>query len=217
MMSTNPHTKIINKISKETLGSLGVKRKGQSRIWLDDNGWWVTVIEFQPSTWSKGTYLNIAINFQQYPNEHCSFDIFNREAGFVEYISDEEFEPKILELAELAKSRVLEIREKLSSPEKLKVFALDYFREISSLRSHFHQGMACIVTGDKHNGILYLKKMLENSEAAGWANEQKIFARNLVDLIQSGGNYHLFINNVIDESRNLKKMEKTEIKLFANS
>lgn len=54
-MAAAPHSKIINKLAKDTLKPIGVLRKGQSRTWLDDNGWWVTVIEFQPFSWSKGT------------------------------------------------------------------------------------------------------------------------------------------------------------------
>jgi hypothetical protein len=38
-------------------------RKGRSRVWFDDQGWWIGVVEFQPSSWSRGTYLNVGVSW----------------------------------------------------------------------------------------------------------------------------------------------------------
>jgi len=75
--------------------------------WLDDNGWWITNIEFQSSSWSKGTYLNVGVCFQWYPNDFFSFDIGYREAEFVEFESEEQFQAAAQEYTEIAKSKVL--------------------------------------------------------------------------------------------------------------
>ena len=63
MEDNNIHSKIINQVCREVLIPLGVFQKGASRLYLDDNDYFFTVIEFQPSTWSKGTYLNIGLTF----------------------------------------------------------------------------------------------------------------------------------------------------------
>jgi hypothetical protein len=47
------HNKEIALAAKRVLAPLGCVRKGRSRIWLDDHGWWIGVIEFQPGRWSK--------------------------------------------------------------------------------------------------------------------------------------------------------------------
>ena len=62
-MAMEPHTKIINAVAKRILAPKGFFRKGSSRVWLQDNGWFFTVVEFQPSGFSKGTYLNVAMNY----------------------------------------------------------------------------------------------------------------------------------------------------------
>jgi len=62
-MEMEPHAKIINAVAKKYLAPMGFFRKGTSRVWLQDNGWFFTVVEFQPSGFSKGTYLNVAMNF----------------------------------------------------------------------------------------------------------------------------------------------------------
>ena len=39
---------------------MGFWRKGRSRMWLADRDFWLGVVEFQPSGFRKGTYLNVA-------------------------------------------------------------------------------------------------------------------------------------------------------------
>lgn len=72
-------------------------RIGSSRIRIDDNGWFFIVIEFQPSNYSKGTYLNVGINFlwESTPalNEILSFNYGGRVGNdFAEYGDVEEKE-----------------------------------------------------------------------------------------------------------------------------
>ena len=63
MDGTPDHNKIIKQAAGEVLNPLGLFQEGQSRIWVDDNGWFLTLVEFQPSGWSKGSYLNVALHF----------------------------------------------------------------------------------------------------------------------------------------------------------
>lgn len=211
-MSTPPHSKIINRVARLALKPVGVKRKGQSRVWLDDNGWWITVIEFQPSSWSKGTYLNVGVNFQWYPKEYFSFDIGYRETGFVEYKSDEQFEPKAQELAELAKSKVLEIREQFSSQKSVKEYV------ISSLQNHrptlwgeFHQGMSCVLAKDTDEAIFYFNQVLNDPHDAEWSVELKEFTSKLVAQLETGENVFQFLDEIVNKSRELKKLETADV------
>lgn len=206
-MSTPPHSKIINRVARQVLKPIGVKRKGQSRIWLDDNGWWITVIEFQPSAWSKGSYLNVGINFQWYPQEHLSFDIGYREAGFVEYESDEQFEPNAQEFVRLAKAKILEIRELLSSPKSVKEYVVSSLQEHRpTLWGEFHQGMSCILAKEKSQAIAYLNQVLSNPHDAGWAIDLKEFVSKLISLLESSEDAFQFLNEIVNKSRELKKL-----------
>lgn len=213
-MSTTPHSKIINKVARQVLKPIGVKRKGQSRTWLDDNGWWVTVVEFQPSAWAKGTYLNVGVNFQWYPQNHLSFDIGDREAGFVEYKSDEQFGPEAQEFAKLAKAKVLEIREQLCSPKSAKEHVISSFQgHRSTLWGEFHQGMSCILAKEPNEAISYFSQVVNNPHDTEWAIELKEFTSKLIALIQSGDDTLLTIQKVVNKSRALKKLEPTNVLL----
>jgi hypothetical protein len=101
------HSKIIAEAAKETLEPLGIFQKGRSRSWIDDRGWWIVNIEFQPSGNSKGSYLNVAAMWLWDENDFFTFDFGNdvggRIAGFVEYVDEKQFTPEALRLSLLAK------------------------------------------------------------------------------------------------------------------
>lgn len=86
-----PHDKIIANAAKASLRPLGFQRKGQSRLWFSDHSWWLAVVEFQPSSWSKGSYLNVAAHWLWMDIAPISFDFGGRLEGFEEYASDEQF------------------------------------------------------------------------------------------------------------------------------
>jgi hypothetical protein len=103
----SPHDKIIASAAKATLGSQGFQRKGQSRLWFADNGWWLSVVEFQPSGWSKGSYLNVAAHWLWSESGHISFDFGGRIAEHQPYRSDQQF---ALAAARLAASAAVEAK-----------------------------------------------------------------------------------------------------------
>lgn len=85
------HNHIIANAALSALGPLGFNRKGRSRTWIADHDWWVAVVEFQPSSWSKGCYLNVAAHWLWSSEDHISFDFGDRVGGFAEYSSDDDF------------------------------------------------------------------------------------------------------------------------------
>ena len=114
MKAENDHNKIITKAAREILKPSGLFQKGSSRTWIDDNGWFLTVVEFQPSGWDKGSYLNIAVNFLWCNKDYLSFDFaFKdvRQNGFVSFDENEEkFYQKMTAISELALKQVMEYR-----------------------------------------------------------------------------------------------------------
>src|SRR5438132_1366297 len=80
------HNKIIAAAARESLTPLGMVRKGRSRIWLADRGWWLGIVEFQCSSWSRGTYLNVSLMWLWQPIDHFAIEVEPRRVGkFVEF------------------------------------------------------------------------------------------------------------------------------------
>ncbi len=110
----NRHSKIIRSLCREILIPLGVFQKGNSRVYFDDNGYCLTMVEFQPSAWDRGSYLNVGVHFLWDAHEFFSFDAYagtdTRVARFVRYENDAQFEIAMRNMAMVAKEHVLHFR-----------------------------------------------------------------------------------------------------------
>lgn len=140
------HNRIIAEAAKVALGSLGFKRKGRSRTWLADHGWWLTVVEFQPSAWSKGSYLNVAAHWLWSESGSLSFDFGGRVAEHVEYVTDDQFTRAAAQLAEDAAveaQRIAELFDSLSEAAKVLLEAA----QTDGGKRHLHPGWSDYNTG----------------------------------------------------------------------
>lgn len=57
------HNRIITRTAREHLAPAGFFQAGSSRVWLEDNGWFIVKAEFQPSGFSKCSTLNMGLHF----------------------------------------------------------------------------------------------------------------------------------------------------------
>jgi hypothetical protein len=148
MAKTNEHGRLIAAAAKAALGPLGCKRKGQSRFWYSDQRFWIISIEFQPSGWSKGSYLNVAPNWLWSPGAEFGFsdDARIEDAGFISFKSVEQFTPLIAAMAERAAREILKLRRKFKS--------IDHIYEHLLTRAGrngwptYHAAVAAALTGD---------------------------------------------------------------------
>ncbi|GEA10863.1 hypothetical protein [Alteromonas sp. KUL49] len=213
-MATPIHSKLINKAAREILKPNGLTRKGQSRIWFDDNGWWISIVEFQPSSWSKDTYLNTGINWQWYPKSDFAFDLCYRESDFVEFECEESFFQQALELAEKAKMKVVAFREALSVPLDAKNFILENtVGDRQNIWTSLNKGMACLHALEYRQAAKYFTDVIECSDNRDWALSVKTFVNNMITLTPE--EQVLFVRNSISESRKMKKLPQSEV-LFGN-
>ena len=136
MEDKNIHSKIIKQVCKEILIPLGVFQKGTSRLYLDDNDYFFTVVEFQPSNWDRGTYLNIGLTFLWgYNQSDVLYFTFSRQPAarygkFVEYKNETQFRKKIISLVNIAKEEILFYR-KLRDIEFAKDWMISYIEKFN--------------------------------------------------------------------------------------
>lgn len=104
------HSKLINAAAKSVLRPMGLVQKGRSRTWLDDNQWWLCVVEFQPSSWSRGSYLNVGCMWLWDVKNYISFDEGYRVESFVDFRDEDQFEQAARELAGHAAEEVTRYR-----------------------------------------------------------------------------------------------------------
>ena len=145
-MTAPDHIRLISAAAKSALAPLGCTQKGRSRTWLDDHAWWVGVIEFQPSAWSRGSYLNVGACWLWYEKDYFSFDDGSRVESFQEFESVEQFAQSARILAERAKDEVLKLRQRFSS---LRVTLKHLCNTTTNdIWSNYHAGVCAALVGD---------------------------------------------------------------------
>jgi len=138
MSTPRIHDKLIASAAWEILAPLGFQQKGRSRTWFADEGWWVSVVEFQPSSWDRGSYLNVAAKWLWRDVPYWSFDFTldssARVSSFSKFESEEQFTQVSRELARVASTETLRLRAAL--PDVTAVADLLVARAASSANPH---------------------------------------------------------------------------------
>lgn len=155
------HNKLIKQTANAVLKPHGLLQKGTSRIWIDDNGWYLTVVEFQPSSWDKGTYLNVGINYLWNEQECLSFDYGHRVGTFVSFKgNEEESTAKLNTLSETALEKAEEYRRfRDLGYAKRRILATE--RKSNKTRSLYNSLMICGLCRDRR-ALRYYKKLSEH-------------------------------------------------------
>lgn len=180
-MASN-HNKIINAAARQELKPLGLKRKGSSRVWLGDFGWRVIQVEFQPSSWSKGSYLNFGIAWLLFEKSHLSFDVGYRiDTPFIEYKTDDQFEPAATEMVRRAASEVTKLREKFDSLAS----ATEHFRDddLASPWSRYYAGVIFGLSGMVAESRDCFQEVANMDARYDWQKGLVYRAKDLMDLL----------------------------------
>lgn len=204
-MGQAEHSKIINKVARKLLKPMGLVRKGQSRTWLDDRGWFATMVEYQPFKDRRGTCINVGVNFHWYPNSYWSFDMGYRESDFVDFEEESRFTLEVEKLTETALEKVFQYREGLKSIAEAKPFILNHVFTSERLWGSYHKGIICGLNGDTKNMHFYFDRLLALELNAPFEKELEHI---VVDLKRRSSDLNLFKNAIdgfIQESRREKK------------
>jgi hypothetical protein len=167
------HDRIIAGAAQAALGPLGFRRKGRSRTWLADHGWWLTVVEFQASSWSKGCYLNVAAHWLWSATGTVSFDFGGRIAEHVEYLTDAQFAPAAARLGESAAidaRRLARTFESLSDAAKVLLEAAQTESRPGHLHpgwSDYNAGLAAALVGRTNDAIKMLTRIIDSPAPRG--------------------------------------------------
>ena len=164
------HNKIINMAARKILAPEGLFRKGSSRTWIDDNGYFVIQVEFQPSSYDRGSYLNVGISFlweaSEGLNDTLAFNIGYRvdKAGYASYRGhDAAYEKKMEQIAEVALEKVREyrlFRDMDYAKEQMEI-QMENIPEEKRFWEVYHLAMLCFLKRDFEEGKEYFNHFLQ--------------------------------------------------------
>jgi hypothetical protein len=120
-------------------------QKGRSRTWLDDRSWHVIVVEFQPSSSGKGSYLNVGVMWLWWSKNYISFDYGLVGPKPWESAESPDFAAKARSLAAVAAKRVEALRKEVGT---LRAASRALTQDPAPGWPHLHAGIAAGLVGD---------------------------------------------------------------------
>jgi len=209
MGAESQHDRIIARAAKGRLQPLGCFQKGRSRTWIDDHGWWIGVIEFQPSGWSKGSYLNVGACWMWYAKDFLSFDDGYRVEDFHPFRYNEQFEQVAAALAERATIEVETLRRRFRSLEMVAEYLIAKQAGDKDLWAHYNAGVAAGLVGDAGTAKARLAKVVAAPEQeVPWILELKEKSAFLLGLADDASRFRSQTAAVIGRARDLLKLPK---------
>jgi hypothetical protein len=193
------HGRIIAAAAKAALLPIGCQRIGRSRCWISDQRCWVITVEFQPSAWAKGSYLNVTPHWLWL--RYGAKDHHPRPADFIPFETAEQFEPLIKNMATIAARAVFDMRVRFRTLEKIHRF---FAERISD--NGFPLYRAAVTAGLVRDQVLarQLFKKIEtlDPEIHGpWINTLKLECATFSALLGDPARYRSAITETITERR----------------
>ncbi|MGH6945747.1 MAG: hypothetical protein ACREDZ_00315 [Kiloniellales bacterium] len=204
MSKEGEHGKLIASAAKAALVPLGCRRIGRSRTWLADQHFWAIVIEFQPSGFSKGSYLNVGASWLWYAKESWSFDYGYRTEGFIEFENAMQFAPEAERLAALAAAEVVRFREKFRSPPNI---ARGLMVAINSNPwTVYHAAVAAGLVGDVAGSRQLFRRLIEQAVTHDWEAKLKAASAALTEKLFDRATFVEAVLAIVEVSRALHKL-----------
>lgn len=211
-MAEREHDRIIAAQAKDALEPIGFRRQGRSRVWLADHGWWLGVVEFQPSSFSKGTYCNVAIHWLWSPLGVLSFDSGHDRVGdFAAFKDVERFTSSVRSMATEAARRAEIYRETLTTPVAAAAWAVEFERlrgdwDLGGWAA-FNAGVASGLADDVGTARLIFERLLAKDEGSlDWQIARAHLTRRLLAALIRRDAFLELVQPLIDDRRAAEKL-----------
>jgi hypothetical protein len=202
------HNRDIATAAKAILRPIGCVQKGRSRTWLDDRGWWVAVVEFQPSGWSKGSYLNVAACFLWAEKDSLSFDDPAGERPWFDAAEGQSFLDKANILASQARDAILRLRERHTSTASSASWLTS--RPRLSNHGHFHAAVALGLSGNSTAAGTHFKAATDLGTDIPWVLELNDTCARLGEIVSNRRAFVEAVSDTIQRTRRLMRLPEIE-------
>lgn len=208
-MASQPllHSKLITAAARDVLQPMGLFQKGRSRTWLDDHGWWVCVVEFQPSSWGRGSYLNVGCMWLWHEKDYVSFNEGHRVEPFSAFQDQDQFQAEAVRLATRAAEQVQHYRRLFPNIQRVCEFYLRQRTQPGGYWRNYDAGVACAIAGRPGDAIgffdLFLEQRVDHPE---WLVVEQEDAARLKALALNTQQFRAQAADRIRRTRELQKL-----------
>ncbi|MGI5170014.1 hypothetical protein ACQEU3_37245 [Spirillospora sp. CA-253888] len=177
MGSASPASRSLLQPGRKTLRPLGLRQVGRSRTRTADHGWWLIVVEFQPSRWSQGSHLNVGTMWLWRDTSHLGFDHGHRVREHVGFRNEAQF-------AEVADRLTADL------PSRPTVW------------DRYHLGMASALTGRADRARSAFQRMREEpADGRPWLVELQDLATDLEGLVDDRAGFEAWASRTVASCR----------------
>ena len=168
-------------------------------MWILDRHWFLGIVEFQPSGFGKGSYLNVCAHLLWHPNaESLSFDIYQRVPDFINYIDDDQFAPLADKLAQSGAHLLSALTNTLRRPiDALPLLAREEYPSWQT----FHAAMALGVSGRDSEAVALLTQIAGAESSLDWFKALQLDARCCADLLRQPDQFRAHVMARINRGR----------------
>lgn len=206
------HNKLIAGTAREALSPMGLKRAGKSRLWYDDNGWWCIVVEFQPSSWSKGTYLNVGVSWLLFEKAHWTFDVGYREQVFSPARAEQQFSDALSRIAAHAGQCIRDYREKFTTTQS----AHRHYQSIELVThwDYYHAAVIAALAGEVSIARRHFDSLLSQPRSYRWQHGLYYRALDLSRLLELKRQFLDSVFGIVHRTRTQLLLEDRETEKF---
>jgi len=208
-MAPNDHSALIRAAAGTVLSPLGFQQKGRSRVWFADRGLWMLLVEFQPSGFGKGSYLNIAASWFWHSESDWQFDYMKRASGFVPFESMEQFRPEAERLAKLAGAEAAKLDKEFASLKEI----ADHLKEQTKDRRRsqnpwtlYHAAIVATLTGDQEFSLKCFGDLASQEAQNDWHEKLQDEAVVLAKLVPERKKFQAAILAKVADTRTRLKL-----------
>jgi hypothetical protein len=207
MSKADEHNRLIADAAKVALIPLGCRRVGRSRTWISDQGYWVIQIEFQPSGWAKGSYLNVGAAWLWYVRKGLPFNVGYRVEGFIAFENAEQFSPLVAQMATRAAQEVQALKTKFKTFEDVLDYLVHHIAHDGWPVYHaaVAMGLAGEITASKE---LFRRLEAWRSNGTDWEQKLKSDSVALAHLLEEPAEFRRTVLRIIGECRALNGLPR---------
>ena len=180
------HGAILRRVMREVLEPAGLIRPAGSRYWVDDHGWWLAALWFEPSDFDRGTYLRASRMYLWVDRGHLAFDedvvdrwpVGGRLTAWVPALDATVWERDVRDLAAASVAFVEEVRRERAD---LHAAIGRLGRRDRDAWTEFHMGIAQGLLGDAGAARASLERVASsaNPYAAPWLEDLRLRAADM--------------------------------------
>jgi hypothetical protein len=201
----------LNAAAREVLRPMGLIQRGKSRTWIDDHGCWLVVVDFEPSGFSKGSYLAVSADFLWHDRDWLAYTVGGRLREprgpeiWADFVSEEQFAPEARRLALRAAEEVAQYRSRFP-------MLRDWADELDqTANSHFWRqfdaGVACALVGRTPEAHQWFERVYTAKGDTDWVLAAQGRARELEAVLTNGQQFRSEISQTIRRFRIALKLD----------